>query len=143
MRHHAVGTDNRTVADEHAGQNRGTDANPYLVLNDNGTAVCGAAVIRVRVVVDGNKVHFRGNEHAVADGDAATVEESAALLYPASLADADVLAVIHIERGQQCRTLINLPACNTVQIFSGVIQPLAFISAAVAIVSNMVLISLS
>ena len=82
MCHHAVGTDYRTVADAHAGQNRGTDANPYLVLNDNGTAVCGAAVIRVRVVVDGNKVHFRGNEHAVADGDAATVEESAALLYP-------------------------------------------------------------
>ena len=117
MRHHAVGADNRTVADAHAGQNRSTNANPYLVLDDNGTTVCRAAVIGIRVVVDGDKVHLRSNEHTVTDGDAATVEESATLLYPASLADADVLAVIHIERGQQCRTLINLPACNAVQIF--------------------------
>ena len=82
MCHHAVGTDYRTVADAHAGQNRGTDANPYLVFDDNGTAVCCTAVIRIRVVVDGNEVYLWGNEHAVADGDAATVEESAALLYP-------------------------------------------------------------
>ena len=112
MRHHAVGTDNRTVADAHAGQNRGTDADPYLVLNNNGAAVCGAAVIRIRVVVDGDKVHFRGNEHAVADGDAATVEEGAALLYPASFADADVLAEAHIERGQQRDRWVNLLPCD-------------------------------
>ena len=101
MRHHAVGTDNRTVADAHAGQNRSTNANPYLVLDDNGTTVCRAAVIGIRVVVDGDKVHLRSNEHTVTDGDAATVEESATLLYPASLADADVLAVIHIERAHR------------------------------------------
>ncbi len=112
MRHHAVGTDNRTVADAHARQNRGIDANPYLILDDNGTAVCGTAVIRIRVVVDGDKVHLRSNEHAVTDSDAATVEESAALLYPASLADADVLSEVHIERRQQRDRWVNLLPCD-------------------------------
>ena len=78
MRHHAVGTDNRTVADAHARQNRGIDAYPHLVFNDDGTSIRGTAVIRIRVVVDGDKVHLRSNEHAVTDSDAATVEESAA-----------------------------------------------------------------
>ena len=112
MRHHAVGTDNRTVADAHARQNRGIDAYPHLVFNDDGTSIRGTAVIRIRVVVDGDKVNLRSNEHAVTDSDAATVEESAALLYPASLADADVLSEVHIERQQQRDRWVNLLPCD-------------------------------
>ena len=67
-------------------------------------------------MVDGDKIHFRADEYAIADRYTSTVKEGAALLNPTSFANVDVLAVIHIERRQQCRTLINLPARNTAQI---------------------------
>ena len=73
-------------------QNRGSDTNPYLILNNNGTAVCGAAVIRIRVVVDGDKIHFRGNKHAIADGDASTVERKYNPVVSSIPFDADILA---------------------------------------------------
>ena len=100
----------------YAGQNGSADANPHLVLYDNGTTVCGVAIVGIRIVVDGDKIHFRADEYAIADRYTSTVKEGAALLNPTSFANVDVLAVIHIERRQQCRTLINLPARNTAQI---------------------------
>ena len=49
-------------------------------------------------MIDGDQVHFRRDEHTVADGDAATVEKRASLLNPAAFTDADVLAEIHVKR---------------------------------------------
>ena len=56
------------------------------------------------VDVDGPAYHafHLGEIHAVA------VEERAALLYPATLAHADVLAVIYVKRRQEGYTLVNL-----------------------------------
>lgn len=56
---HAVGTDDRTIADMYTGQNGSADANPHLVLYDNGTTVRGVAIVGIRIVVDGDKIHFR------------------------------------------------------------------------------------
>ena len=75
VRYYAVGTDDGTIADAHAGQDSGTDAYPHLIFYHYRAAVGRTAVVGIRVVVDGDEVHFRGDEHAVADGDASTVEE--------------------------------------------------------------------
>ena len=99
VRHDAVGAYDCPVADTHAGEDRSVDAYPDLVLDNDGTSVSGAAVVRIGVVVDGNQVHFRSDEHTVADGNTATVEECASLLNPTTFTDADVLAEIHVERG--------------------------------------------
>ena len=96
----AVRADNRAIADPHAGKDGGAYADPYLVLDDDRFPVRGAPIIGVRIVVDRDEIHFRGDKYVVAYGDAAAVEESASLLYPASFADADVLAEIHIEQRQ-------------------------------------------
>lgn len=98
MSHDAVCSHYRAVADPHAGQNCGIDAYPYLVFDDDRASVCGAAVVRVGVVVDCDEVHFRGDEHVVAQCDASSVEECASLLNPATFPHAYVLAEIHIER---------------------------------------------
>ena len=92
VRHDAVGPDNCPVAYPYPGQDGGADAYPDLVLDDNRTAVCRAAVVRVGVVVDGDEIDLGSDEHVIAQGDAAPVEESAALLDPAPLPYSDVLA---------------------------------------------------
>ena len=104
MRHHAVGSHNGAVTDAHAGQHRGVDANSHLVLDDDGATVGRAAVVVVRVVVDGDEVHLGCDEHAVADSDAATVEKGAALLESGTLAYADVLTVVNITLNRFCLT---------------------------------------
>ena len=93
MCNHTIGINDRTVTDAHTGQDGGTDANPHFIFYHYRATVSSTAVIGIRVVINGDKVHFRGNEHSVANGNAATVEECASLLNPASFADADVLAV--------------------------------------------------
>lgn len=85
MCNHAVGTDDRTIADMYTGQNGSADANPHLVLYDNGTTVRGVAIVGIRIVVDGDKIHFRADEYAIADRYTSTVKEGAALLNPTSL----------------------------------------------------------
>ena len=94
----AVRADDGAVTDPYAGQHSGTYADPNLIFNDNGFTVRRAAVVRIRVMIDGDQVHFRRDEHTVADGDAATVEKRASLLNPAAFTDADVLAEIHVKR---------------------------------------------
>ena len=95
---HTISTNDRTVTDAHTGQNDGTDANPHFIFYHYRATVRGTAVIGIRVVVNGDKVHFRSNEYPVANGNAATVEERASLLNPASLANADVLAVAIVSK---------------------------------------------
>lgn len=75
----AVRADDGAVTDPYAGQHSGTYADPNLIFNDNGFTVRRAAVVRIRVMIDGDQVHFRRDEHTVADGDAATVEKTCTL----------------------------------------------------------------
>ena len=109
---HTIGTNDRTVTDAHTGQNGGTDANPHFIFYHYRATVRGTAVIGIRVVVNGDKVHFRSNEYPITNGNAATVKECASLLNPASFADADVLAEVHIERRQQRDRWVNLLPCD-------------------------------
>ena len=115
-RNHTVSTYYRTVADSHARQNSRINAYPHLVLYDNRTAISRAAVVGVRIMVDGYEVYLGCDEHSVADGDASTVEECATLLNPTALADAGVLAVIHIKRRQQRRRWVYFLASDAAQV---------------------------
>ena len=78
MGHHTVSTHYRTIAYPYAGQHRRIDAYPHLFLNDNRATIRGTLVIEIRVVIDGNEIYFRSDEHTIAYGNAATVEECAA-----------------------------------------------------------------
>ena len=92
VRDDAVGADDGAVADAHAGQHGGIDANPHFVFDDDRFSIRGTAVVGIRVMVDGDEVEFRGNEYAIADGDSAAAEECASLLYPASFSYPYILA---------------------------------------------------
>lgn len=54
--HHRIGTDNASVAECHTGENRGIDAEPYLILDFDGLAVGRAAVVGIYIVVYGDEV---------------------------------------------------------------------------------------
>ena len=122
VRDHAVRTDDRPVTDGHAGQNGGIDADPRLVLDDDGAAVSRTAVAGIGVVVDGDEVHLRGDEHVVAQRDPAAVEERASLLDPAAFADPDVLPEVHVERRQQRHRFVDFPSGDAREVAARLVR---------------------
>ena len=132
MRYDTVGADDSTVADAHARKDRGVDTNPYLVFDDDGLAIGCAAVVWVRVVVDGNQVYFRSDKYIVADGNAAPSEEGTALLNPTTFADLNMFAIVYIERGKQGGGWVYLLSGNAAQVsaylFRRVIACVQFVS---------------
>lgn len=143
--HHAIGPHDCPVTYPHAGQHRGIDANPYLIFNDYRASIRRTPVVRVGVMVDGDEIHFGSDEHVIADGDAPTVEKCTTLLNPASAAQADIFAEIHIEWRQECDGGVNLLPRDAGEIIAHFIRCMitVFNSYANFIVSKMALINFS
>lgn len=78
--HYTARPDNCAVANTYSGKDGRIDSYPYLILNDNRTAIGSVAILRIGVVVDCNQIDFRSDKYFIANRYAAATEESAALL---------------------------------------------------------------
>ena len=92
--HYTARPDNCAVANTYSGKDGRIDSYPYLILNDNRTAIGSVAILRIGVVVDCNQIDFRSDKYFIANRYAAATEESAALLDEAPFSDSDRLTVV-------------------------------------------------
>ena len=79
LRHHGAGTDNRVVADSHAGQDDGTCAEPYVAADVNLPVASNLVLAQTgRDGVDARGQRAVGANHRViADEDVAVIHEAA------------------------------------------------------------------
>ena len=100
MRHHAACADDGPVADGHTRQDDHVAAYPHVVADADGVGILQACVAAgdVERMASSIDAYVRRNEYVVADGDVGSVEDDEVGVGKEVAADADVVAVVAIER---------------------------------------------
>ena len=107
MGDHAARADDAAFANAHAGVDVRACAHPHAVANMHrlGPAGAGGALVRVDGVVAGVDAYARGQQHVVANGDAAAVQHHAVIVGVEVLADLDIATKFAAEGRLQVRAI--------------------------------------
>ena len=102
-----AGTNQRIVANSHAGQEKGAAANPNIAADPDGATELESAGAERRVagVIGGEDLHAGADLCHVADQDVHDIEHDAAEVHEDAAANPDVEAIVAMERRPDERAL--------------------------------------